>query len=1445
MADARIEVDSKMDTGDIDQGVDEIKKKLGSVEKEVGNFNEELKGMAVAAGAATAAAVSAFAVFGVKSAAELAAVDAQFEQVFGDLGPQAQGVLDSMGDSFGMLPGRLKPAMSQMTSMFKGLGLDTEDAMTVAGDAVTMAADAAAFYDKSFEDANSSLNSFIKGNYEGGESIGLFSKETQMAEWAAENLGLEWKNLDEAGKQVARLEFAKAMMEASGATGQAARESNSLENQLGNLKQAMKEFSAAVMEPALAPFVALLTKAAYALVDMADKARQLNAFLAENPQVIAAVGVAIGGLTLAILAYNRAMILNNAAKLLNSIKMIGGTVAAFFTSPITLAILALTAIGVAIALFSGHGDKMIAKLKSMGVPVDGLQKKLNELRSKLMTLFDSFKNSAIFETVSIQVERLKGAFQGVKDAISQAFSTGNFQPLLDMGMKLIPSLIMAIVGGLPQLLFTGTRILTTIAEGMGMTVPELISHVTTIITDMIVQFSIMMPQFINQGMQILLMLIQGITAQIPMIVESMSTVITTLVTAITLALPVIIAAGIQILSALIQGLIDTLPTLIDSALTILTSLTEAFITLLPMIIDAGIQILTALIDGLIQVLPALIEAGITLLTELLSTIIGYVPEILAAGIELIKALVEGVVDVLPDLVAAGITLLSELLATILDHLPELLSAGVELIQSLIDGALSLLSALVGAGGELILALLEKLGSYAGDMLTKGKELLTKVKDGIIQKKNDLVNGIGETIEAAKTEVTNFAGRFVEAGKDLIRGVAEGITSAAGEIATAAKNAAQRALDAALRLLGIHSPSRVMRDEVGKPIPQGIAAGIEKDEKTATQAMEDVLGSILSKKNEYMALLEKFDLAYTDEFDQFKQGGTEAFGSLAQVVGAFIESEGADVTDLAAVFGESWSKELADVILGFQDWNIETQKMTLDIDGMNRAYSDAMKVNRKETENTRSSLEQAYAKMRDYVLAHKDATLQAIDDIGYDYSYMFDELEAGGERSTAALIEAMTLMQDNGASMAQIADVFGEAWDRNIQQIAWDMSAWDMANQKTVFSIEDMSRAYNHMTQVASGATQTASTSAQKMVAEHSAAVDYMLSSMKVMIQANKDAFIREMDTMYGFGEDVWNNIVYGGSDAGGIIAQIIGKIMNMSDETQRSAQIAAIFGDTWNEAAVKTIQGFGAWKSEYNVGSWSLDQSKMLEHFKTIAKETGTETVAAAGEMKTAAEAAKKAVDAMTGPDGNLAKKALEEFKTSFIEYDAVFKDGMQKLLKHVDDNQNAMVESAIKNAKRMNDAYHEAMQNLGKTGSVGLQNIFDEFHHTFYELKDIVAVSLRAHVTPAFAQGLNNMIQTAISYASGFYNAGRSLADSFAAGLNSNGTLQVSLPSMSGIVQPNVIERASGYQSSGGSSGNNQTKNYYYNQTNNIETSETAQDVRASMQEMAWRTERDGKGLQ
>jgi hypothetical protein len=220
--------------------------------------------------AAAGAGLLAFGYNAITAGAELQAMEAQIDQVFGALESDAMDAVNRLSEDFDMLPNRIKPAFTSMTSMFKGLGYDTTDAMKMAEDAVTLAADAAAFYDKSYEDANAALNSFLKGNYEGGEAIGLFANETQMAAYASKELGMDWQNLDEAGKQLVRLDYAAAMQEAAGATGQAARESDSYANQVGNLKQAWTDFAGVIGEPLLEPIIGQIKSISGGLVELKE-----------------------------------------------------------------------------------------------------------------------------------------------------------------------------------------------------------------------------------------------------------------------------------------------------------------------------------------------------------------------------------------------------------------------------------------------------------------------------------------------------------------------------------------------------------------------------------------------------------------------------------------------------------------------------------------------------------------------------------------------------------------------------------------------------------------------------------------------------------------------------------------------------------------------------------------------------------------------------------------------------------------------------------------------------------------------------------------------------------------------------------------------------------------------------------------------------------------------
>ena len=195
----------------------------------------------------------------VNAYASIAAEESAFAQIMGDYAGTAQAKLNAVSEQTGVTSTRLTGAMTSLTAKFKGLGYGVEDATTLAADGLLIASDAAAFWDMSLDESMSHLNSFINGSYEGGEAIGLFANDTQMAAYAVEK-GIvadakAWASLDEATKQATRLDYAKNMQKQSGATGQAKKEASSYANVMANLKEHWRQFQGVVGKPILEKFV--------------------------------------------------------------------------------------------------------------------------------------------------------------------------------------------------------------------------------------------------------------------------------------------------------------------------------------------------------------------------------------------------------------------------------------------------------------------------------------------------------------------------------------------------------------------------------------------------------------------------------------------------------------------------------------------------------------------------------------------------------------------------------------------------------------------------------------------------------------------------------------------------------------------------------------------------------------------------------------------------------------------------------------------------------------------------------------------------------------------------------------------------------------------------------------------------------------------------------------
>lgn len=193
--------------------------------------------------------IADFAKNAVTAAADVAAEKAQFAATFDGIEEAANGVLESVSNSTGILATRLQQVGTKAFSQFKGAGIDAAGALSMMDKYTRIAADAAAYYDISLEDADVRLRSFLRGNTEAGDAIGLFTSESQRNSKAVELYGTKWTNLTEAQKQNLMLNVAKEIYDQSGATGQAAREMDGWVNVVGNLQRVWKDVIAIIGAP--------------------------------------------------------------------------------------------------------------------------------------------------------------------------------------------------------------------------------------------------------------------------------------------------------------------------------------------------------------------------------------------------------------------------------------------------------------------------------------------------------------------------------------------------------------------------------------------------------------------------------------------------------------------------------------------------------------------------------------------------------------------------------------------------------------------------------------------------------------------------------------------------------------------------------------------------------------------------------------------------------------------------------------------------------------------------------------------------------------------------------------------------------------------------------------------------------------------------------------------
>lgn len=283
----------------------------------------------------------------------------------------------------------------------------------------------------------------------------------------------------------------------------------------------------------------------------------------------------------------------------------------------------------------------------------------------------------------------------------------------------------------------------------------------------------------------------------------------------------------EILEALTVALSEGLPALAESGVQILQTLIDSISQNLPMLIELGVTIITGLVDSFITNLPMIINAAVTIITGLITGITQYLPMLVGAAIQLILALIQGITQALPTLISSAGQIIVSLINGIVSALPELIAAAPQIITSLIKGIIGALPALIAAAPQIIAALVKGIISALSSLVSAGKQMLNSIKNGIKQGLSGLLS----------------------IGRDVISGLWNGIKSGINSLKDKVAGALSGIKDTIKNAFKIGSPSKWMRDFIGKNMMIGWEIGISKNIKRVTNAMKtagkEVKGNALS------------------------------------------------------------------------------------------------------------------------------------------------------------------------------------------------------------------------------------------------------------------------------------------------------------------------------------------------------------------------------------------------------------------------------------------------------------------------------------------------------------------------------------------------------------------------------------------------------------------------
>ena len=306
---------------------------------------------------------------------------------------------------------------------------------------------------------------------------------------------------------------------------------------------------------------------------------------------------------------------------------------------------------------------------------------------------------------------------------------------------------------------------------------------------------------------------------------------------------------------------------VDSIITVADNMIPRIVQTIQGMGELASQLLTTLVPEIMAQLPPLIESTLPLL---LNAITSMLPAIADAGVKIILSLIQGITNSLPTLVPAVVSAIMTIVNNLLANIPLIIDTGMKLLIGLTQGLIDAIPELIDALPEIIENLITALYTFMPQLAQAGMQLTINVAIGLVRAIPQLVAKIPEIIKAIINGFANAVGNFREIGRNILKGVWQGMKDYLSTLTDGVKSIGKTLINKFKSVFGIHSPSKVFADTIGKNLALGIGEGFEATMSDVNSQMADAVNTDFNFETPTASGSATAVTAFADMVDAFKE-----------------------------------------------------------------------------------------------------------------------------------------------------------------------------------------------------------------------------------------------------------------------------------------------------------------------------------------------------------------------------------------------------------------------------------------------------------------------------------------------------------------------------------------------------------------------------------------------